>query len=214
MNRRISIAAALFLTTVAGFIITTYGSQNGLFGGGDAAEQPVAQALATDTAVPAPTAPPPQVVEQVVYRDEYVRVPAPAGSGNPAPGADNGTGSSGAPPPPAPGTTGTTAPPQPTAASVPTAIPQPTNPPPAGGNVQAIDLQGTVSAVGNGTFTVSGTSRGAAVISTNSSTTWEGGQFGNLTAWTRVEVKVLAAGGSQPTGPNGTWLAVHVHMED
>jgi hypothetical protein len=79
MNRRLSLTAALFLTTVSGFVVTTYGANNGMFGSGAAeGEPPLVQA--TGTSAPVPTAPPPQVIEQIVYRDEYVVAPAPSGS--------------------------------------------------------------------------------------------------------------------------------------
>jgi hypothetical protein len=200
LNRRVSIALALLLTTVAGFVITTYGMNNGMFGGdGDAAPL---QVQATIPATPAATAPPPQVVEQVVYRDEYVRVSAPSSS----------TGGEAAPQPAAPPAARTSE--QDDEDDVATAPPQPTNPPAAGQSVEATDLQGTVSAIGNGTFTLQGTQFGSVVISTNSSTQYEGGQFDDLAPGVRVEAKVLAAGGSQPTGPDGSWVAVDVHMED
>lgn len=41
------------------------------------------QVQATGTPAPVPTAPPPEIIEQVVYRDEYVVVPSPS-DGNPA----------------------------------------------------------------------------------------------------------------------------------
>jgi len=79
MTRRLSTAIALLLTTVTGFVITTYGMNNGLFGGSldaDALASPQAQAVDTSTLVePTPT---PQVIEQVIYQDEYIQVPAPA----------------------------------------------------------------------------------------------------------------------------------------
>ena len=85
MTRRFSTAIALLLTTVTGFVITTYGMNNGLFGGSldvEALASPQAQAVDTPTpVVPTPT---PQVIEQVIYQDQYIQVPAPAPAAPPA----------------------------------------------------------------------------------------------------------------------------------
>lgn len=200
MNRRLSTAIALALTTITGFVLVTYGMTSGLFGGGSHAEAQLDQQVqATETAA----APQPQVVEQIVYRDEYVQVPAPpaAPQSNPVPAAANdGTqlatpGNDATPPP-----------------SGPAATPEPA-PGPA---VEAVDIDGRVSAVADGNFTVTGTRFGTAVITVNSSTHYAGvdhASFSDLAPGMRVEVKVLAAGGSSPTGPNGTWIAVNVNMD-
>jgi hypothetical protein len=77
LTRRVSLSLALLLTTVTAFVITTYGSTSGLFGGDARAGAPPA-AVATETVTAAPSAAPtPKVIEQVIYRNEYVEVPAP-----------------------------------------------------------------------------------------------------------------------------------------
>ena len=85
MTRRLSTAVALLLTTVTGFVITTYGMNNGLFGGSldvDAVASPEAQTV--DTPGPLAPTPTPQVIEQVIYQDEYIQVPAAAPAPAPA----------------------------------------------------------------------------------------------------------------------------------
>jgi hypothetical protein len=82
--------------------------------------------------------------------------------------------------------------------------------------VEAVDIQGRVSAVGDGNFTLTATRFGTAVITVNASTHYAGvdnASYSDLTPGIRVEAKVLAAGGSSPTGPNGTWIAVVVNMD-
>jgi hypothetical protein len=198
---------ALFLATVAGFVITATGVYTGLFGGDAGGEpaQPTPAALAPAT--PAPSLPPPQVVEQVVYRDEYVRAPASGGAGAQPPAEVPQPQASvpdapAAPPPPATAPIAATA--QPTA--------NPTQPP--AGNTGAVDIDGRVMAVAGDTFTLGETRFGTAVISVNGATHFEGGNHSSLTPGARVEAKVLAAGGTSPTGPAGSWIAVNVHIED
>ncbi len=203
MDRRLSTAAALALTTVTGFVITTYGMTSGLFGGNDGAEaQSQEQVEATVTAAPTAPPPAPQVVEQVVYQDEYVQVPATQSQaqGNAAPARSTKPAAT------APPANNSTTPP-PTPASTPK--------PPGDSGVQAVDIAGRVSDVSDGRFTVTGTRFGTAVITVDSSTRYagfDGASFSDLEPGMKVEVKVLVSGGSTPTGADGTFIAVKVAM--
>jgi hypothetical protein len=193
-------AAALLLTTVAGFIITSYGINSGLFGGrteGAAKPAPSQAARVAATASPAPQDP--RIVEQVVYRDEYVQAPpaAPTSPSNPAPAPQAATSAGGGASPP--DTPAVPAPPPATA-------PLP--------NAEAVDVDGRVGSVSSGSFTVTGTRLGTIVLAVNSDTEWEGGSLSTIQPGTRVEAKILVAGGNSPTGPGGSFIAVDVHAED
>jgi len=78
MKRRAALAASLCLTTIVGFAIVVFGRQDGLFGAGDSSggEAQAVAVVATDVPPPAPTdvpQPTPIIIEQYVYRDEYVQ---------------------------------------------------------------------------------------------------------------------------------------------
>src|SRR3990170_8870885 len=92
MKRRASLALALCLTTIVGFFIVAYGTQIGFFGGGSSDDAPAdAAGAVTPTSVPTTAPPQPQVIEQIIYRDEYVSAPATDSAGNTASDGSGGT---------------------------------------------------------------------------------------------------------------------------
>jgi len=114
MTRRLGLAAALCLTTIVGFAVIVLGREARFFGGGPSTEaQPLAE---LSTAAPTVTQPPaaPVVIEQYVYRDEYIAAPPAANNTSTQPPASspNEPGDDDAPPPASP------APSQPPAAPV------------------------------------------------------------------------------------------------
>ena len=104
MTRRLGLAAALCLTTIVGFAVIVLGRQAGIFGGGASTEaQPLAElSTAAPTVTQAPPAP--VVIEQYVYRDEYIAAPpAPNNiSTQPPASSPNEPGDDDAPPPASP----------------------------------------------------------------------------------------------------------------
>jgi len=205
MTRRIALALALLFTTVAGFFIVAYVLEGGLFGGDKAAPQVIESgAPAADPAAP----PPPQVIEQYVYRDEVVQVPGSDSGGNPA-GSNSASGGGG------PG--GTTAPGS-TPGSTGGSMPQPGTGATPPGETREEGLNGYVIAVSNGTFTLTGTHVGDATISATSRTEYSSAlsssfSFSQIAAGQFLRVKVLVAQGDLPTGPNGSWEATSIRQD-
>ena len=213
MSRRVSMALALLLTSVAGFVIMSYSADQGLFGGGGSKGNNAAvQAPPTEVA-PQPTAPPPQVVEQTIYRDVYVQGGVGSGSnpgspGQPAP-QDNGSQSTseqaadsgGSAPVTTPGATQA-----PTAAPTAAPTPQP---------LSSRELSGTVSAKTSDSFTLTGGSAGTVVITVTPSTAYESDphpslSFAQITTGMKIKANVVTGPGGTPTGSNGAWVAKKV----
>jgi len=197
MKRRASLALALCLTTIVGFFIVAYGTQIGFFGGGSSDDAPAdAAGAVTPTSVPTTAPPQPQVIEQIIYRDEYVSAPASDSAGNTTSG-------------------GTTANPD----------SQPSGSSGGGGGDESSQgelreegLSGWVQTVGASSFTLGGTHVGDALISVSSQTTYNSAlapsfSFSQITPGMYLKTKVLVAGGGMPTGPNGSWTAVSVKQD-
>jgi len=198
MKRRASLALALFLTTIVGFFIVAYGTQVGFFGSDDRSDDAPADAAGavTPTSVPTTAPPQPQVIEQIIYRDEYVSAPATDSAGNTSSG-------------------GTTANPD----------SQPSGSSGGGGGDESSQgelreegLNGWVQTVGASSFTLGGTHVGDALISVSSQTEFSSAlapsfSFSQITPGMYLKTKVLVAGGDLPTGPNGSWAAVSVKQD-
>jgi hypothetical protein len=166
MKRRAALAASLLLTTIAGFVIVAYGTREGLFGGGDDGAGASPQVAAQPLNLPAvPTASPtPIIIEQIVYRDEYI-----AGQSSSGDGADAPT----SPPPASPPATsapGDTDQPPPPAADE----GDDDAPPPALSPGQTLEFSGTITAVDADSMTVA-TSSGAVTVALLSQTEVHGG---------------------------------------
>ena len=193
MKRRASLALALCLTTIVGFFIVAYGTQVGFFGSDDSSDD---VALADPSGVASPTTDPtspsePQIIEQVIYRDEFVQ----SSGGSADTGSSVGTSPGGA------GGSG--------------GAQQQGDQPAEEGGPREEGLNGWVQAVGANSFTLSGTHVGDAVISVSSQTTYNSAlapsfSFSQIKPGTYLKTKVLVAEGDTPTGPNGSWAAVSV----
>jgi hypothetical protein len=78
--------------------------------------------------------------------------------------------------------------------------------------VKTIGLDGTVTSVGSGTFTLSGTREGTAVVVVNSSTKYASDidgsfSFADIHTGMYLKTKVVIGDGDEPTGPSGSWIA-------
>ena len=207
MKRRAALALALCLTTIVGFFVVAYGTQVGFFGSDDSSN---AGALADPSAAASPAiastaAPEPEIIEQVIYKDEFVAAPSgsSADAGSSGGTSSGGTRSGGAPGPEQGGTAGGD-----TGGSEPT--PQ--------GAITEEGLNGWVETVGASSFTLNGTHVGDAVISVSSQTMYSSAlahsfSFSQIEPGMFLRVKVLVAAGGLPTGPNGSWAAVSVRQD-
>ncbi len=237
MKRRAALAAALTLTTMVGFFIVAYGTQVGFFGlfGGSSGDEALASdsldvpAEAPAVLVPTPlqvSAPEPQVIDQYYYEDVFVPAQGPGGGGG---GSEQGTpeGDADAPANPTPAAQNDDPAPQDTPEEVITEDPEDPEGPEEPEEVTTEDpeemdrenLEGKVVAVGDGTFTLTGTRFGDAVIVVTSDTEYRSEDGGSLT-FAEIQVgiylktKVLVGRENSPTGPDGSWVAVRVEEEE
>jgi len=200
MKRRMALAFALLFTTIAGFFVVAYVLEGGLLGGDTAAPQVTESGAQTA----GPAAPTPQVIEQYVYRDEVVQAPGSDSDGSS--GGANDAGGGGGP-------GGTTSPDNP-----PGSTPQPGGPATPTGETREEGLNGYVVAVGNGTFTLTGTHVGDAAISVTSRTEYSSAlsssfSLSQIAAGQFLRVKVRVAEGNLPTGPSGSWQATSIRED-
>ena len=77
------------------------------------------------------------------------------------------------------------------------------------------DLNGTVTSVGAGVFSLSGTKWGDLTVSVAGTTKYESEidgalSFAEIQPGMYLKTKVIVGPGDAPTGPNGTWVAVNV----
>ena len=82
-------------------------------------------------------------------------------------------------------------------------------------DVKTIGLNGTVASVGSGTFTLSGTHEGTAVIVVNGSTKYASDidgslSFADIRTGMYLKTKVVVGEGEASTGPSGSWIAFSV----